>query len=246
MGCVPGPSRCSGTDACAKIALLQRPTLAVEIADGRMFAERTATSVDERRIEIATLFPEERMRGEAMQTILIVGEGLPILEQFLDTPFPSSSIRVWYGFEVGNSGGGGSIFSEDRTSYEARTSAARLPFESILCHELAHSYIGNEILTQFLELYAYNRLHGSTQDLSTWTFTRGYTGMGDHNRDVALVLDVYQMLGHDAMARAYKAAFALRPQYGQPLSAPVRQVFVDQAPTHLKSTIDDKLSRITF
>jgi hypothetical protein len=197
----------------AKIALLQRPTLAVEIADGRMFAERAVTSIDERRIDIATLFAEERMRGEAMQAIHVVGEALPILERFLDTPFPASSLRVWYGFKVGNSGGGGSIFSEDRTSYEARTSGGRLPFDAILSHELAHSYIGNEILNQFLELY---------------------------------VLDVYQMPGHEAVARAYKAACALRPPYGQPLSPAVRQAFVDQAPTHLKSSVDDKLNRITF
>ena len=230
----------------AKIALLQRPTLAVEIANGRMYAEGTATSIDERRIEIATLFAEERMRGEAMQTIVVVGEALPILERFLDTPFSSASVRVWYGFKVGSSGGGGSVFSEDRTTYEARTPASRLPFDAILSHELAHTYLGNEMLTQFLELYAYNRLNGSSPDLSTWRFTRGYTGMRDDNRDVALVLDVYQLLGHDAMARAYKAAYALRPPYGQPLSAPVRQVFVNEAPAALKSIVDDKLSRITF
>ena len=230
----------------AKIALLQRPTLAVEIADGRMFAERTATSIDERRIEIATLFAEERMRGEAMQTIQVVGEALPILERFLDTRFPASSVRVWYGFKVGHSGGGATISSEDRTSYEARTPASRLPHDSILGHELAHSYIGNEILNQFLELYVYNRLHGSGPDLSTWSFTRGYTGPSDANRDVALVLDVYQMLGHDAMARAYKAAYGLRPPYGQPLSAAVRQAFVEQAPQQFKATVDAKLSLITF
>jgi hypothetical protein len=230
----------------AKIALLQRPTLAVEIAEGRMFADNRATSIDERPIELAALFAEERMRVEAMHTLTVLQQSLPILERFLDTPFPASSIRVWYGFKVGNSGGGGSIYSEDRTSYEARTPASRLPFESILCHELAHSYLGNEILTQFLELYTYNRLHGSTPDLATWTFTRGYAGPGDANRDVALVLDVYQMLGHDAMARAYKAAYALRPPYGQPLSAAVRQVFVDQAPEQYKGAVDTKLSRITF
>lgn len=228
----------------AKIAMLQRPTLAVEIADGRMFAE--VTSINEGSIAIATLFPEERMRAEAMQTLTVLQQSLPILERFLDTSFPTASIRVWYGFKVGNSGGGGTISSEDRTSYDERTPVSRLPFESILCHELAHSYIGNEILTQFLELYTYNRLHGSTPDLTTWSFTRGYAGPSDANRDVALVLDVYQLLGHDAMARAYKAAYALRPPYGSPLSPAVRQAFVDQAPEELKALVETKLSRITF
>ena len=228
----------------AKITLLRRPALAVEIAEGRMFAEVSARSTDERSIAVATLFPEEHMRGDAMQALTILQESLPVLERFLDTPFPGASLRVWYGFKVGNSGGNGVIDNEDRTSYEARN--VPLPYEASLHHELAHSYIGNEILTQFLELYAYNRLRGSTPDLSTWLFTRGYTGMRDDNRDVALVLDVYQMLGHDAMSRAYKAAYALRPPYGEPLSAAVRQVFVDQAPASLKNSVDDKLSRITF
>jgi hypothetical protein len=230
----------------AKIALLQRPTLAAEIADGRMFAERSVTSIDERRIEIATLFAEERLRGEAMQTLQTVGEALPILERFVDTPFPGTAVRIWYGFKVGASGGGGTITAEDRTTYEARTPATRLPHDSILCHELAHTYMGSEILTQFLELYVYNRLLGSTPDLATWGFTRGYAGMRDDNRDVALVLDVYQMLGHDAMARAYKAAVAVRAPYGQPLSAAVRQAFVDQAPQQFKGAVDAKLSLITF
>jgi hypothetical protein len=229
-----------------KITLLQRSSLAAEIANGRMFAEVSATSIDERQIAIATLFPEERLRGEAMQAISMLQQALPVLEQFLGTPFPSTQVRVWYGFKIGNSGGGGSIFSEDRTTYEARTPASRLPFDAILQHELSHSYIGNETLNQFLELYTYNRLRGAGPDLATWTFTRGYPGPREDNRDVALVLDVYQLLGHDAMARAYKAAYGLRPPYGQPLSAAVRQVFVDQAPAHLKSAVDDKLSRITF
>ena len=66
------------------------------------------------------------------------------------------------------------------------------------------------------------------------------------NQDASALLDVYQWIGRDGMARAYKAAVPLRPPYGSPLSAACRQVFVDQAPEALKVQVADKIARITF
>lgn len=230
----------------AKIALLQRPALAAEMANGRMFAEVAASSIDGRQITIAVLFAEERLRGEAQQTIERMRERLPILERFMDTPFPFSEIGVWYGFKVGNSGGSGAVHTEDRTTYESRTPPTRLPFDAILAHEMGHSYIGNETLTQFLEIYVHNRALGGGDGISTWTYTRGYGGMNDANADSALVLDVYGLMGPESMSRAFKSAYSHRPPYGQPLSPGVVQAFVDQAPDGARTLVAAKLSRITF
>jgi len=230
----------------AKISLLQRSTLAAEISEGRLFVEGSVSSSDGRGLGVAALFPEERLRSEAVDAVRLLERALPVLETFIATPFPTPAIRLWYGFKVGNSGGGGTLHMEDRGSYESRTPASRLPYDAILGHELAHSYIGNEILTQFLEMYVYNRLRGSGAALSSWTHTRGYNGISDANVDSALTLDVYQLIGRDAMSRAYKAAYPLGPPYGQPLSTVVIQVFVDQASDQERSLVATKLARITF
>jgi hypothetical protein len=122
----------------AKIVMLQRQTLAAEIANGRLFAETSAASTDGRATTIAALFSEERLRAEAASAIDRVARVLPVLERFMDTPFPAGSIRVWYGFAVGNSGGNGLLDMEDRGSYDSRP-GTMLPYDSILDHELAHS-----------------------------------------------------------------------------------------------------------
>jgi len=99
-------------------------------------------------------------------------------------------------------------------------------------------------MTQFLELYAYNRALGAGPDLGSWTFTRGYTGPSETNESSALVLDVYGLVGHDAMARAYKAAVPLRPPYGQPIPAAVIEAFVNEAPSAVKEQVRAKLARV--
>ena len=230
----------------AKIALLQRPNLAAEISDGRFFAEGNATSTDGRAIAIAALFPEERLRAEASEAVRQLERALGALETFIDSPFPMSTIRLWYGFKMGNSGGGGQLFMEDRTSYESRTTATRLPYDAILAHELAHSYISNESLTQFLELYVYNVLRTGSTAVASWEFTRDYVPFADANKDSAALLDVYQLIGPAAMSAGYKTVVPLRPPYGQPLSPAAQQVFVDAAPDAVKVQVAEKMARITF
>ena len=65
-------------------------------------------------------------------------------------------------------------------------------------------------------------------------------------QDSAALLDVYRLIGHDPMARSYRATYPLRPPYGEPLSPAVRQAFVDQAPDALKSQVAALVARVTF
>lgn len=228
----------------AKIALLQRPALAADISTGRLFVESSVTSTDGRQIAMAAMFPEERYRTEAAAALEVMARSLPHLERFMDTPFPATTLRLWYGFTVGNSGGNAVLDMEDRTSYENRTPASRQPYDAILAHETAHTYIGNEAMTQFLELYAYNHVLGAGPDPATWTFTRGYSGPSDANESSALLLDVYALIGHDPMSLAYKAAYALRPPYGQPIPETVIDAFVNEAPPPVKEQVRAKLARV--
>ena len=66
------------------------------------------------------------------------------------------------------------------------------------------------------------------------------------NQNVAALLDVYQLLGHDTMARAYRAIRPLAPPYGSPLSPAVTQAFVGQVPPPQQSQVTEKLGKITF
>jgi hypothetical protein len=231
----------SATYIQAKIAMLQDPNLATAIRNDRRWAESASS-----RIPIACLFPLESMRSEANLAVTTLEPVLPLLEQFFAKPFPTPAVRVWYGFKVGNTGGGGAIYSEDRTTYETRTGVNRLPFDAILSHELGHSYIGNESLTQFLELYTYNVVRTGSRVSSAWTFVRNWVPGLATNQDVAAMLDVYQLIGHDAMARGYRAIQPLSPPYGSPLSSAVIQAFVDQVLAEHRAQVTDKLRRVTF
>ena len=230
----------------AKIAMLQSPSLAAAIINNRRWVELTVTSINGRTLPIVVVFPFENMRGEANDAARALEPVLPILERFYDVPFPSTAVRVWYGFVIGNTGGGGVINSEDRTTYESRTGPNRLPFDAILAHELGHSYVLNESLTQFLEMYAYNLVRAASTDPRTWIFTRTWIPNAATNQDSAAVLDVYQLIGHDATQRAYRAIYPLRPPYGSPLSSNVIQAFLSQVPADLQPAVSEKLARITF
>jgi len=135
---------------------------------------------------------------------------------------------------------------EDAATYGMRTGPERLPYEAILYHELSHSYISNESLRQFLELYIYNQLRTGASNVESWVFTRNYVPWLASNQDSAALLDVYQLIGHDAMARAYRAVYPLRPPHGQPLSAECRQAFVDQAPESARTQVAALVARVTF
>ena len=230
----------------AKITMLQNASLPADIINGRRWIDRTLPGMGGRTVPIALLFPLEPMRGESALAVDTLSPVLGLLEGFFDTPFPTPAIRVWYGFKIGNTGGGGAIYSEDRTTYESRTPATRLPFDAILCHELGHSYIGNESLNQFLELYNYNVARGASVDPQTWSFTRSWTPGAIANQDSAAVLDIYQTIGHDAMRRAYRAIYPLHPPYGSPLSQPVIDAFLAQVPASVRAQVDAKLRRIMF
>jgi hypothetical protein len=230
----------------AKITMLQNPSLAVDIVNSRRWVEGQVRSSDGEIRPVVLVFPTEGMRGEADLVVRNLEPVVPLLEQFFDVPFTFPVIRVWYGFVVGNSGGGGVIYAEDRTTYESRTTSSRLPYDAVLGHELGHSYIGNEGLTQFLELYTYNRVRGASTDPDTWSYTRSWVPGASSNQDVAALLDVYQAIGHIAMARGYRAMYPLRPPYGRPLADDVIEAFLAEVPPLLRAQVAAKLARVTF
>lgn len=228
----------------AKIGILRTPGLGGEIVEGGRYTEGSVASRSGRSLAVTAVFPLESMRAEAMRAVRYAEASVPVLEEFVGADFPAPAVRIWYGFVVGNSGGGGTIYGEDRGTYEARTPATRLPFDAMIVHELAHSYVGSEPLTQFLELYGYNVLRTGSADVGAWTFTRGYVAGRDANEGVHALLDVYRLIGRDAMASAYRAVLPLRPPYGQPLSAAARQAFVDAAPTAAKAQVAAKMAKV--
>ena len=223
----------------AKIAMLQDPTLLDSISAN----ERWYVSSSSR--PMVALFPLDAMRSGATDSVLSIERALPLLENVMGSEFPVSTIRIWYGFVVGATGGYGILDIEDRETYESRGGGA-LPFEAIVLHETSHAYIPHESLNQFLELYLYNMLHVNSTDVRAWIFTRNYSGNRSANVDIHAILDVYSMIGPDAMARAYRIVHRLNPPYGQPLSAECKQAFIDQAPEPLKTQVADKMSRVTY
>ncbi len=227
-----------------RIATLRTPGLGGDVIEGRRFVEGSVTSRAGRRAPITAVFPVEAMRADAARAVRYAESAVPVLEEFLDAPFPTPAVRIWYGFRIGNSGGGGTINAEDRATYEARTPETRLPYDAMIVHELGHSFVGSASLTQFLELYGYNVLRTGSPELATWTYTRGYVPGRDANEGVHALLDVYGLIGRDAMARAYRAVLPLRPPYGQPLSAAAQQAFVDAAPADAKAQVAAKVARI--
>ena len=226
----------------AKIALLQQPTLVTDMVNGRLFVEGGVTSIDGRRIAIAALFPDERMRPEAARAVSQLERAFGPLESFMQTPYPAATLSLWYGFKVGQSGTRGAIYAEDEISYQSRSGP--LPYDAGLVHELGHSYFASETLTQFLEVFLFNRLSGTTAAFDTWAYRRGYPGMLDSNQGIAALLDVYVLIGPDSMSNAYRLAFPLGPPNGQPLPPTVQDVFVLQAPPDVRELVAEKMRRI--
>ena len=186
------------------------------------------------------------MRAEAPQAVHELETGLPILENFIVTPFPFDFVRIWYGFVIGNSGGGGTLYMEDRGMYTSRWRPGLLLYDAILVHEMSHSYIGHEGLTQFLELFIYNMARTNSPNVQSWTFVRDYVPWHTSNVGVHALLDVYQLIGRDAMSNAYKAVYRLNPPYGQLLSSESRQVFVNEAPAAVKAQVVDKMAKVGY
>jgi len=227
----------------AKITMLQNPGLVAEINNGQYWVEGSAAS----RVPFVAVFPTSNMRAEAAQALQSLERALPVLEDFMGTPLYATKVGLWYGFVSSSFAGVGMLDMEDQATYDARTGAGRwLPYEAILYHELSHSFIGNESLDQFLELYVYNMLHTNSQDLQVWIFTRNYVAGDPSNAGVHALLDVYQLIGPSAMARAYRTVYPLYPPCGAPLPASSKQAFIDQAPSALKAQVADKMAMVTY
>lgn len=230
----------------AKIALLQTPTLTNDIVAGQWWVDSTVTTTAGKSLGAATVFPLSALRAEAQQELEIAKRTVPILETFFDQPFPSPSIRMWYGFTIGNSSTNGLLYMEDRTTYESRTGPSRLPYDSIVSHEVGHSYIGNESVNQFLEIYAANMIATGTPNLSSWIFTRGWTPGLESNTGIFAILDIYQLVGIDNMRHGYQALYAQHPPYGVPLSAAAAQAFVDRMPAQFQAQVAAKLAKVAY
>jgi hypothetical protein len=125
----------------AKMALLATPGLGSDIVSEKRVVEGEVLTAT-RAIPLAAMFPVEAMRADAQQSITVMQETVPILEQFL-VAFPTARVRLWHGFIIGNSGGGGGLNMEDRASWAAR--GVTLPYDAVIAHELAHSYVGNGV-----------------------------------------------------------------------------------------------------
>lgn len=227
----------------AKIDLLQDPNLYSSIVRGGFFAVDFVASTNGRQISIVAVFPTNDMRSEATQAVQWVRLGIPLLENFMATPFPMTQIRIWYGFRIGNLGGGGSIWSEDQGTYESRWKQGMSPYEALYYHELSHTYIAHESLNQFLEMYQYNLVHTGSTSYQNWT---NYRVPPESWPWITAILDIYKLIGPDAMARAYKTIYNINPPYGVLLSQECKQAFIDQAPPNLKSQVSQLASIIQY
>ena len=185
------------------------------------------------------------MRVGAARAVQWVKSGIPLLESFMALPFPRNRITIWYGFQIGASGGGGTIWAEDQATYDSRLSGKTgiMPYELLYYHELSHSYIAHESLNQFLELYQYNLVHTGSTAYADWT---NFRVPREKWPWINAILDIYQLIGYDAMANAYRILYTLNPPYGQPLSQQCQQVFVDQAPDNLKSQVATLAANIIY
>ena len=101
----------------------------------------------------------ESMRNDAMDAVRLIETSLPLVESFYNVRFPTASVRIWYGFKVGNTGGGGQLYTEDRSTYLMRTGGAFKPYDPVMVHELSHSYMSNECLNPDAMRNAYRAVY---------------------------------------------------------------------------------------
>jgi hypothetical protein len=226
-----------------RLTMLADPTLIQQIFNGRRWAEGTASTV-RGVVPIAALFPAETMRGDCSAVVQRSSEYVPILVEFFDQAFSTNGLLVWCGFKIGASGGGGAIYVEDRATYEGRSTPTALHYDLGIAHELAHTFMGNEALTQFLEVYTYNVANGAGLDPLDWPARRGWAPDTPTTFGVTHVLDIYHRVGFDTMRRAFRAVWPLRPAYGQPLSAAVIAAFLAEVPEEHRDYVQAKLAAI--
>lgn len=235
----------------AKITLLRTPGIGGDAIENRRWEIGNIRSRSGTDIPVVAMFPQDPMRAEAAQAIRVIERHAPVLEEFFDMAVPAppeGAVRLWYGWVTGMSGGGGMVSVEDRTMYEMRNAGRlnTLPYDAGITHELGHSFVGTEALTQLLEIYGYNMAQTGSRDIAQWTYTRGWKPQDANNFDVHALLDVYQLIGPDAMARAFRAVVPLRPRYGEALTPAVQQAFIDAAPEAVRAQVAAKVARVRY
>ena len=229
-----------------KLAILRTPGLGGDIVDGHRYAQGGAASRSGAEVPVTAVFPVEAMRNEAMDAVHLVEDALPVLEDFLGQTYPTSTVRIWYGFVTGASGGGGVMSIVDRTSYDARTQGAFVKYEPMVVHELSHTYMGHETLNQFLEVYGYNVARTGSKDTRDWDALRGWVPGRETNEGIHALLDIYQLVGPEVMADAYRAVLPLQPRYGQVLSANVAETFAAAVPAAMRPQVAAKLAKVGY
>jgi hypothetical protein len=229
-----------------KIALLENPDLYNNIVNGKLFVVDFAISSNAKRIPIVATFPLPELRNEAWYALQLAKLSLSVLEGFYASPYVQARIDVWYGFAIGNSGGGGVLNLEDKTTYNARWKAPMFFYDAVVCHEVGHSYMGHEALNQFTEIYAYNVIATGSTDFKDWIYLRDYKTWQGAKTGYTAVLDVYQLLGLPTMEKIYRKVKTLNPTYGQPLPAGCSQVFIDEAPAELKTQVSALMAGVSY
>lgn len=230
-----------------KNALLSEPGLADSILAGRFFSEAAVESVDGRSVPSVIVFPADSMRAGALDDLRRSGSAIRVLEEFLGVPWPTGWVRNWYGFRLGHGGGGGTLYMEDRGTYAARGGGTLFALhDGILAHELAHSYVGHEWITQFLHLYVHNLIETGSQDTSEWVYfnLEDYEPFKADNTRWRALLDIYRLLGPTLMGEAVRELHLMGVPYGSALSDQARQVFVDKAPADERGRVAELVTRI--
>jgi hypothetical protein len=230
----------------AKIAMLENPELYNNIVNSKFFVVDFATSTGGKRIPIVATFPLPELRDEAWYAVELTKLSLSVLEDFYASPYIQARIDVWYGFAIGSSGGGGVLNMEDKTTYQARWRTGMQFYDSVICHELGHSYMAHESLNQFTEIYVYNMIATNSNDFKNWIYFRDYKTWQGTKTGYAALLDVYQLLGLPTMEKIYRKIKPLNPPYGKPIPAECRQVFVDEAPAELKAQVSGLMAGVTY
>lgn len=189
----------------AKTSMLETPGLINQIFDERRWVEGSASTARGEGITIGAIFPLETMRASCLSAVQDLERYLPLLMDFFAEPFPTGRLELWYGFRMGANGGNGSIVILDEAVSALTNPNSPTGYSATLAHEASHSYIGNEALTQYLELYLYNVARGLGTEPGSWTYTRGWTPTTPSTFGVSVVLDVHHRVGFEVMQRAYRA-----------------------------------------
>jgi len=195
-------------------------------------------------LQVVLGFPEESMRAEAAAALQRALAVLPHLEELLQRRFPHDAVHIQYGFVVGSSGGGGMLSLEDRGTYDARWRTGMMGFQQIIPHELGHSYMGHERITQYIELYGHNRANGHSADPASWTETRGWVPGLATNSGLHAILDIADLVGPEAMSRILLRLHLLGPPYGTSLSAAGQAIFVEESPAEHRPAVAALAARI--